>query len=122
MTIRDEIIALLDTVPALGQRNYSDNAPDNVVSPYTVYKDTISQTSGLDGDAHVFWWKWMGQVDLWFALSTEDETLLDSVVNALDNAPLSAGRGLAVQSALRVSDPLYDAGHTAITLGAVRAR
>jgi hypothetical protein len=122
VSIRDGVIALLDTVPALGQRNYADNAPEGTAYPYTVLKDEISRTPQLEGDRKTLWWKWMGQVDYWFQLSTEDEVVIDSIVDTLDGVPVTDGRVLRVTGINRVTDPLYDAGHTALTISTVRPR
>lgn len=126
MTIRNEVIALLDTVGALADRNFSDRAPESVSvasGPYTVFKDDISRTPGLEGDAQTLWWKWMGQVDYWFSLTGEDQALIDTIAHTLDGARLvDSGLRLRVTTVNRVTDALYDTGHTALTLITVRPR
>jgi hypothetical protein len=122
MSVRSEIIRLLDTVSILGGRNYADTRPEGEPLPHTVMLDGISQAPALIGDNRTMAWRRIGQVDLWEDAAAASQSTQDAVVNALDGAAVAGSFRLRVASADRVYDPNTRWAHTAITLEAVRLR
>lgn len=122
MSVRSEIIRILDTVGILGRRNYADARPEGEPLPHTVVLDGISQAPALLGDNRTMAWRRIGQVDLWEDAAVASQDTQDAVVNALDGAVLAGAFRLRVASADRVYDPDARWAHTAITLEAVRLR
>lgn len=123
MTVRADIITLLDTVSTLGKRNYADEKPQGETLPNTVILDGVSQAPGLSGDSRTLAWNHLLQVDLWEDAAVSSEVTRDAVVNVLDGALLS-GKAfhLKVQSVQRLYDPDPRLAHTAITLKTTRLR
>lgn len=122
MTIRSEITALLDTVPALGKRNYADRAPENEPKPYTRVLDQIGEVADLRGDAKVLARRRQIQVDLYERAAEADDSLSTLVQNTLDGASIASALRLSVNSANRVYEPDFDLSHVVITLETVKLR
>lgn len=122
MTIRSEIIALLDGVVALGNRNYADKAPENEPKPHTRVLDQIAESPALKGDARTLARRRQVQVDLWQRAADDDGALSTTVQNVLDGASIPSALRLSVNSANRVYDPDFELSHTVITLETVRLR
>lgn len=120
MTLRQDIIAALDTITALGERNYSDRAPDGADLPYTVTRLDISDAPALRGDGRTLAVTRLAQIDVWEARSAEDEVLRKAIWTTLDGLELSAAFKLSVRSAPRVSDPNFDLLHRAFTIAATQ--
>jgi hypothetical protein len=116
VSVRSEVIALLDAVGDLGGRNYADAAPEGLDLPYTVMIDWQAVTIGMQGDAQTSWWRNQMQVDLWEERSSDSDHLRNEVRDALDGKRLVAGLRTRVRSAIRVPDPNYDLVHTAFTV------
>lgn len=123
MTARSEIIALLDTISALGQRNFGDKAPEGAAFPYTVTKVLLpGRSPALTGEGRVFYWRDLVQIDLWDRSATEDLTLLDEICDVLDGTKIVSGLRLHVRGANRLDDPDFTLAHTAITLAYAKPR
>jgi hypothetical protein len=122
MSVRSEVIRLLDAVPELSKRNYADDRPEGEALPYTVVLDGISQTPEHEGDAHALAWRHLLQVDLWEDALVASEATRDAVINALDGSVITGAFRLRVGNADRVYDPDRRLAHTAITLRTVRLR
>lgn len=122
MSVRSELIRILDTVSILGGRNYADARPEGEPLPHCVVLDGISQAPALMGDNKTLAWRRMGQVDLWEDAAVASQSTQDAVVNALDGAAVAGSFRVRVASADRVYDPDARWAHTAITLEAVRMR
>lgn len=122
MSVRSEIIRLLDALPVLGHRNYADERPEGEVLPHTVYRDGTSQTPALAGDSRTTAWGHVAQLDLWEDSAVASEATRDAVIDALDGAQIAGAFHLRVTSANRLYDPDRRLAHTAITLRTVRLR
>lgn len=122
MSVRSEVIGLLDGIVTLGGRNYADERPEGETLPHAVVLDGITQTAELSGDARTMAWNHVLQVDLWEDAAVATQASRDEVVHALDGAVLAGSFRLRVSSADRVYDPDRRLAHTAITLRTVRLR
>jgi hypothetical protein len=122
MTVRAEVIRLLDEITVLGKRNYADDRPEGEALPHTVVLDGISQTPEHEGDARALAWRHLLQVDLWEDAQVASEVTRDAVINALDGAVITGAFRLRVGNADRIYDPDRRLAHTAITLRTVRLR
>lgn len=121
MSVRSEVIRLLDAVTQLGGRNFADERPEAETLPCTVTLDGIGFNHALMGDSKVMFWRHVAQVDLWEDAATASQATCDAVVVALEGQPVTGSMRLRVDSAVRVYDPDRRLAHTAITLGCVRA-
>ena len=122
MSVRSEVIRLLDEIPALGGRNYADERPEGEGLPHTVVLDGVSQTMEQEGDARTTAWRHLLQVDLWEDATVASEATRDTVIHALDGQQIAGAFRLRVGSADRIYDPDRRLAHTAITLRTVRLR
>lgn len=111
MTVRSEVIGLLDGVVALGQRNYADQAPEGEPRPYTTTLDHIGQTPQLKGDARTLARRRLGQVDLWIDADADDGSVARQVEDALDGARLTAGLRLSVTASRRLPEADFGLSH-----------
>lgn len=117
MSLHREIIALLDGVTALGNRNYRDKAPEGETMPYTVLLPLVpGRAVALQAEGQNLYYRDLHQVDLWQHRLTEDPTLIDTVCAALDGEKLSAGTRVRVRATVRVPDDNQDLVHDAITI------
>ena len=122
MSVRGEVIAILDDITMLGKRNYADERPEGETLPHTVLLDGVSQAPTLSGDSKTLAWSHLLQVDLWEDAGVATEATRDTVIQALDGAVIDGAFHLRVQAADRVFDPDRRLAHTAITLRTVRLR
>jgi hypothetical protein len=122
MSVRSEVIRLLDALPVLGGRNYADEMPEGETLPHTVFLDGISQTPALSGDSRTSAWGHIAQLDLWEDAAVASEATRDAVIEALDGARIAGAFHLQVTAADRLYDPDRRLAHTAITLRTVRLR
>lgn len=111
MTVRSEVLLLLDSVTALGKRNYADRAPENEPRPYTVVLDHVGQSPQLKGDARTMARRRLFQIDLWENAADDNGVLAATVENLLDGAKLSASLGLAVTESRRLPEPNFGLSH-----------
>lgn len=122
MSIRSEVIAILDGIGMLGHRNYADEKPVGETLPNTVVMEGVSQNPALSGDSRTTAWAHILQVDLWEDAVVASETSRDLVINALDGAQINGAFHLKVDSVARLYDPEPRLAHTAITLRTVKLR
>lgn len=120
MALREEYVATLDTIPGLGQKNYSDQAPEGAVLPYTVTLFDISEVPVLRGDGKTLAVTRLSQTDLWEARDAEDEVLRKAIWATLDGIELLDTFKLMVRSVIRVPDPNYNLTHRAFTVAATQ--
>lgn len=98
---------------------YRDGAPDETALPYAVILDDIDDGVVLRGDGLALGWAKLVQVDVWQAASSEDDTLVPSVIDALDGLVLDRSEGrlrCRVESSIRVPEPELGFVHQAITV------
>ena len=123
MSVRSEIVRLLDGVTELGKRNYADQRPEGEAMPMTIVLDGLSESVGLAGDSgRVMHWKRLCQVDLWEDAEASSLATIDAVKNVLDGARIVGAFHLHVTSSDRIYDPDPRLVHTAITCTVVRPR
>lgn len=122
MTLRSEVVGLLDSVTSLGGRNYADEAPDAEQLPYTVTRDWIGESIALLGDSRTQALRRMLQVDLWQEAALDDGSVPAAVVSALDGQALLAGLRLRVQGSQRTFESDTKLAHHSLTLEVVRLR
>lgn len=120
MSVRSEIIRLLDTVIALGERNFADERPEAEALPHSVVLDAISFNNQLTGDGQVMYWRHTAQVDLWEDAATASQATRDAVVAALDGQRVAGSMRLRVESADRVYEPDRRLAHTVISVACSR--
>lgn len=126
MALREEVIALLDTISGLHNpttsvpQNYTDQAPDGTPPPYTVTHMDISETPALRGDGKTLAVTRLFQVSLWEDRSIENEVLWKAIWTTLDGVECLDTFKLAVRSAQRVADRNYDLVHRAFTIAATQ--
>lgn len=119
MTVRAEIIHLLDGVSMLGGRAFADERPEAEPLPHAVVLDAISVTPALAGDGRAMYWGQLVQVDLWEDAAAASQVTSDAVVSVLNGVPISGSLRLKVESANRVYEGDRRLAHTVIQ---VRAR
>lgn len=120
MSVRSEIIRLLDGVDALGERNFADERPEAESLPHCVVLDAITFTDQLLGDGRVMYWRHTAQVDLWEDAATASQATRDAVVAALDGQRVSGSMHLRVESADRVYEPDRRLSHVVINIACAR--
>lgn len=122
MTVRSDVIALLDGVSALGQRNYADEAPEVETKPYSVVFDLVGEGVALRGDARVMARRRQLQVDLWQLAAEDDGSLAIAVEDALDGVAIGSGFHVTVNGMARSYDREFEMTRTVLTLETVRLR
>lgn len=120
MSVRSEVIRLLDVVTVLGNRNFADERPEGEALPHTVVLDAITFNNQLLGDGRVMYWRHIAQVDLWEDAAAASQTTRDAVVAALDGQPVTGSMKLRVESAARVYEPDRRLAHTVISVACSR--
>ena len=68
---------------------YRDFAPDSTVFPFVTFADDLSRNVALAGDGAITARERLIQVDLWQTLDSEDVTLVESLLDAVDSANLT---------------------------------
>lgn len=119
MTVRAEVIRLLDGVSILGGRAFADERPEAEPLPHAVVLDAIAVAPALAGDGRAMFWGHLVQVDLWEDAAVASQVTSDAVVAALNGVPINGSLRLKVESANRVYEPDQRLAHVVIQ---VRAR
>jgi len=83
-------VLLNDTITGVSTRIFRDIAPPETPYPYITIFDELSNTPALIGDSLVLARTRMIQVSLWQLRTSENVTIINEVVAALDNATLNA--------------------------------
>lgn len=121
MTIRSEIIALLD--PMFARRVSGDVVPRGGLDyPNARVLDHLTEGVALRGNRRAMAWRRTVQVDVFQRLDDEDPVLLDEVLAALDGAAITGAMHLSVVASLRSPDPDPGVVHHAITCSLARLR
>ena len=100
-------------------RVYRDIAPPETQYPYITISDEITNQPSLLGDTLVIARSRQIRVNLWQVRQSENISLIDSVVEALDNANLNASKnvfGCRVLDVQRIYDSEDDIVLHAVTL------
>lgn len=85
--------ALVDaTLTGVSERIFRDIAPPETTYPYVTIFDEISNQPVLVGDQTVLARNRQVRVNLWQVRTSENVTLVDELVSALDNASISANK------------------------------
>jgi hypothetical protein len=79
-----------DTITGVGTRIYRDIAPPETAYPYITIFDELSNTPALIGDQVVLARTRLVQVSLWQLRQSENTSIVNEIVSALDNAALAA--------------------------------
>ncbi len=116
MTVRSEIVAVLDAVTPLGERVFADTPPEDTPYPCAAVLVDQAEFPMLSGDAQTDWWRQTGQVSVWQTIEDEDATLVAAVRAALDGLKVEAGLRVRVSGIVRFPDPDYPIVQHAITL------
>ena len=122
MSVRSEIVRILDAVPILGGRVYADERPADEPLPHAIVLDGVTFNPALAGDARSQAWRQGTQVDLWEDRDEASEVTRDAVIEALDGAQIDGAFHLRVTGAPRLHDPDQRLAHTTILLEVVRLR
>ncbi len=101
-------VLLSANITGVTTRIFRDIAPPETTYPYITIGDEITNTPALLGDKLVKSRTRQLRVNLWQVRTSENTTIIDSVVSALDNATLASNK---VVFGCRVIDVqrLYDA-------------
>ena len=111
--------------PLIAGAVYRDVAPDEAALTFVVLLDDIEDGPLLHGDGRALAWSRLVQVDVWQAAEDEDDSLVPSIVEALDGAALARAEGrlrCRVESSIRAPEPDLGLVHQAITVRAFYLR
>ena len=120
MSVRSELIRLLDAIPQLGGRAYADERPEGEALPHCVVIDQISMNPQLSGDGRSIYWRHTTQVDLWEDAAVASQETRDAVVAALDGQRIDGSLSVRVEGADRVYEPDRRLSHTVISVACSR--
>jgi hypothetical protein len=83
-------ILVNDSITGVSTRIYRDIAPPETAYPYITIFDELSNTPALIGDQVVLARTRLVQVSLWQLRQSENTSIVNEIVSALDNAALAA--------------------------------
>lgn len=126
MTIGADVKALIDNAATGLTAVYREGwVPDDAQFPYGSFLDPISDTPVLSGDAETLASRRLIQVDVYQDEATEDDALVDKVIQAVDGKKsATTGWRFRVMDVTQVpaEEDDEDVVHTALTISTVRLR
>lgn len=115
MSVRSDLVALVNAVSAVTGRVYADTAPPTAAYPMVTVDAVQDRSIALAGDARTIKWRFYAQVHVWVTQAADDGSVADAVIAAIDGAQVSApGRRCRVTGAPRIADPEPGLAHYAV--------